>query len=474
MSDLAIMMAGHISIPIYPTLGADSIFQILTHSESKAIIIGKLDDYKSQKAGIPDIHKISISLYGEREGEIWEDLLNNEYPPLEIHKQQPDDLATIIYTSGTTGTPKGVMHTVNNFMVAANTFKEAVDLPEHPRFFSYLPLGHIAERVGIEMFGLVNGATISFAESLDTFAADLEATQPHTFFAVPRIWSKFQEKILENLPQKKLDTLMRIPLLNTIIKKKLKKKLGLSSAVTIISGAAPLAVSLIDWYKKIGIKILQGYGMTEDCIISHINLPDKNRTGSVGQALEGVKTKLTAEGELCLHNGCLMQGYFKNPEITVEVFTEDGYLKTGDIGEYDHDGYFFITGRAKDQFKTDKGKYISPAPIELELSKNLDIEQICIVGTGIPQPIALVTTSLIAKEKSRSALSESLLASIEAINPSLDKHEKIEKIIIMKEDWTVENGLATPTLKVKRNSIEKIHQPYYLSWFENPDKVIFE
>jgi long-chain acyl-CoA synthetase len=156
------------------------------------------------------------------------------------------------------------------------------------------------------------------------------------------------------------------------------------------------------------------------------------------------------------------------------MFDEEGFLKTGDIGEYDHDGYLIITGRVKDQFKTDKGKYISPAPIELELLKNPDIEQVCLVGMGIPQPIALVLPSLVARGKPKKELIASLQKTLEELNPELDKHEQIEKIVVMKEDWSVDNGLLTPTLKVKRNQLEKIHMGYYKSWFENEDRIIFE
>jgi len=474
MADIAIMMAGHISIPIYPTLQADSIQQILEHSESKAIIIGKLDNYESQKDGIPDIHKISVELYGINENYTWEGLLMQHKPIQNVLKPDPSNLITIIYTSGTTGNPKGVMHSFANFTYASNTILDILILPEHPKFFSYLPLSHIAERVGIELSGIFRGASITFAESLETFAHNLEATQPHLFFAVPRIWAKFQEKLLENIPQKKLNNLLSIPIIKSIIKKKIKKKLGLSEAVLMISGAAPLAVSLMDWYKKIGVTILQGYGMTEDCILSHFNLPEDNRIGTVGRAVKGVTAKLSSEGEICILNNCLMKGYYKNPEDTASSFDEEGYLKTGDIGEYDHDGFLTITGRIKDQFKTDKGKYISPAPIELELSKNPNIEQICIVGMGIPQPILLVVPTAEAKNLDRQELSKNLINMIKSINPSLEKHEKIEKVIIMKEDWTVENGLITPTLKVKRNQVEKIHMPMYKSWFDSKEKVIFE
>tara|TARA_R110002049_G_scaffold275596_3_gene453706 strand:+ start:16465 stop:18102 length:1638 start_codon:yes stop_codon:yes gene_type:complete len=472
ISDLAIMMAGYISIPIYPSLTSETVSLILNHSESKAVIIGKLEDYESQKQGIPDIPKIGIGLYAINDGEQWENLLEAHSPLQDVYTQKPDDLHTIIYTSGTTGTPKGVMHTVENFMNSSNNLLSRINLEDQPRVFSYLPIAHIAERL-LETFTLIHGGQVSFPESLQTFAADLEKTQPHIFFAVPRIFAKFQEKILEKIPQKKLGMLLKTPILNGIIKNKLKTKLGLREASIVVSGAAPLSASIMEWYKTIGIEIMQLYGMTEDCCLSHGNYAGVNRIGTVGKAQNEVDIKLSPEGEILIKNNCLMKGYFKAPEMTAEVF-EDGYFKTGDIGEYDHEGYLTITGRVKDQFKTDKGKYISPTPIELQLSGNTDIEQICIVGTGIPQPIALVILSEIGKAKSKGDVSNSLIASVNKVNPSLEKHEKIEKVVIMKEDWTVDNGLTTPTLKVKRNAIEKIHQPFYKEWFNKDNKVIFE
>ena len=152
------------------------------------------------------------------------------------------------------------------------------------------------------------------------------------------------------------------------------------------------------------------------------------------------------------------EGYYKEEEMTSEVFTEDGFLRTGDIGEYDHDGFLWITGRIKDQFKTDKGKYISPAPIELEMMKNSDIDQVCVVGTGIPQFSAVIVLSDTGKEKEQAALIESLEQTIKVLNPTLESVAKIQKIVVMKEDWTIDNGLLTPTMKIKRNRVEKIHQ----------------
>ena len=474
MADLAIMMSGNTSVPIYPTLQAETIEFVLDHSEAKAIIVGKLMDFKSQKSAINNMPVISVEMYGIKEEHTWENLITQNEPLQNTIKLEPEDLITIIYTSGTTGNPKGVMHTVGSFTNASNTFLKVMALKSHPKFFSYLPLSHIAERIGLEIGSMFRGASMTFSESLETFAYNLETTQPDLFFAVPRIWAKFQEKILLGLPQQKLSKMLRFPIIGGLVKKKIKKKLGLSKATHIYSGAAPIAVSLLEWYKKLNITILQGYGMTEDCIVSHSSLPEANRIGAVGKKMLGAKTKLSSEGEICILNNCLMKGYYKEPEQTAEVFDDEGYLKTGDIGEYDHDGYLTITGRAKDQFKTDKGKYIFPAPIELELSKNSNIEQICIVGMGIPQPIVLIVPSQIAIIKNKEELSENLISAIREINLTLEKDEKIEKAVIMKEEWTVENGLMTPTLKIKRSRVEKIHMQMYKSWFDAEDKVIFE
>lgn len=474
MADLAITMAGCVSIPIYPTLAAETLGYVLEHSESKALIVGKLDDYSKQKSGVPNIPIISIEAYGESDGTTWESIVEKTEPMQDPVIMNGDDLYTIIYTSGTTGLPKGVMHKVSSFAQVSNNFDNILDSPTNPSFFSFLPLCHVAERCVIEGVGIWKGATFSFPESLDTFAEDLSIAEPMVFFAVPRIWGKFQEGILKKMPQKKLDKMLKIPILSGIVKKKIQKKLGLQKAQLVASGAAPLAVSVMEWYDKIGIKINQGYGMTEDCILSHYNLPGANKFGTVGKPTNGVTSKLSEEGEILIKSDALMLGYYKEPEKTAEMFTEDGFLRTGDVGEFDHDGYLMITGRVKDQFKTDKGKYVAPAPIELEYTKNTDIEQICLVGMGIPQPMALVVPSEIGLKKSKEELAESLEATMRAINPTLEAYEKVMKVVVMKEQWTVDNGLLTPTMKIKRNQVEKIHMPMYKDWFGMDGAVIWE
>ena len=478
MADLAIMMAGHISVPLYANSSAASIKQILEHSETAFIFIGKLDDYENQKKGIPaNVQKISTSLYGINDGLLWEDILSSQKPIDNPLERGSEELLTIMYTSGTTGIPKGVMFNSKAFdhttEILIKYLRKWETLPEHPRLFSYLPLCHIAERNLTEMLAFYSGASISFVETLESFGRDLASVQPDLFFGVPRIWAKFQEKILEKMPQKKLDTLLKIPIINNIVKKSITKKLGLSKAGLKGTAAAPIPVSLLHWFDKLGIRLREIYGMTENCALSHANQKEIH-FGTVGPAMESVEVRFTDEHEILTRHAALMMGYYKEPAMTAEVMTADGYLRTGDQGSVDADGFLTITGRVKDLFKTDKGKYISPAPIEMKLMKNSDIEQVCVVGMGIPQPIALVNLSAIGKSKSKEEIMQSLSASLIEVNPTLEHYEHLRKVVIMKEEWTINNGLMTPTLKVKRNDVEKIHLPKYPIWYAQSTTVVWE
>ncbi|MBY0536175.1 MAG: AMP-binding protein [Chitinophagaceae bacterium] len=475
MSDLAIMMTGAVSVPIYPSLSAHAIEPILKHSGTKIVIVGKLDDFSTQEAGIPaNVKVISVNRYGVKLGESWEQLSNTEAAIQNIYDWQPEDLLTIIYTSGTTGVPKGVMHRAYSFAITLPVAFREFSLPYAPNLFSYLPMSHIAERLGLEINALYHQGTLHFAESLKTFPQNLKDTQPDLFFAVPRIWAKFQEGVLKKLPQKKLDLFLKIPILSSIIKNKIKTNLGLKKATHIFSGAAPISVDMLKWFEKIGITIYQAYGMTEDAIYAHFNRPGVNKFGSVGKKISGLESKISLDGEVLVKSEGNMRGYYKEPEITAAAFDEEGYLRTGDIGHYDEEGFLFLTGRLKDQFKTDKGKFISPAPIELEISKNEFIEMNAVVGMGIPQPIALVVLSAAGKAAPKEELIQSLESTLKQLNPELEHHEQVKKIVIMKEDWSIENNMLTPTLKIKRNELEKLKVPIYPKWYEQKGAVIWE
>ena len=476
MSDLAIMMAGHISVPLYPTIPADLIRYCLEHCEAKVAFIGKLDDWSKQKSGLPDhVKGISYPLWTEPGYENWNDIIAKNEPYIDNYIPKGSDIATIIYTSGTTGLPKGVVQTIHAFSYAATwALTEMKDLSSNERFFSYLPLSHIAERMLVEMGGLYCGATISFAESLDSFPANLKDTKPTVFLAVPRIWTKFQMGILSKMPQSRLNILLKVPIINGVIKKKIKEGLGLDQAKYLLTGAAPMPVVTMNWFEKIDFIICEAYAMTENCAYSHLTRKDNRKPGTVGTLMPNCEMRFSEEGEIQVKSDCTMLEYFKEPEKTKEAITEDGFLCTGDQGEVDSNGFLKITGRVKDIFKTDKGKYVAPAPIELELSKNTFIEQVCVVGANLPQTMALVVLSEDGKKEDKAALCESLEQTMNEINHGLDKHEKMKKMIVMREEWTIDNNLLTPTMKVKRNVLEKAKTPNYEKWYAEKDTVIWE
>jgi long-chain acyl-CoA synthetase len=323
------------------------------------------------------------------------------------------------------------------------------------------------------MGGMYSGGQVYFAESLDTFNKDLLAAQPTIFLAVPRIWTKFKGAILSKMPQKKLNIFLKIPILSGIVKKKIQTNLGLNQVRHVISGAAPIAPSLLEWYQKLGLDIQEAYGMTENAAYSHSNPKGKCKIGTVGTVMPGVDCRISDIGEILVKSKATMVGYYKQPAQTKETMTDDGYLKTGDQGEIDAEGFLKITGRVKDIFKTAKAKYVAPSPIELKLSKNPYIEQVCVVGTGMPQPMALIVLTEEGAKTERSEVAESLKATFAEVNPTLENHEKLKKAIIMKEAWTVENDLLTPSLKIKRNPLEKQFSPSYDTWYEDKEAVVW-
>ena len=465
LCDLAIMMAGHVSVPLYPNLTPASIGYILKHSDAVLLFVGKIDDWQSMKPGVPEgMSCISFPFCSHPEYENWNDIIKKQEPLQQNFQRNPDEVGTIIYTSGTTGEPKGVVHLFNNFSFTTLNAIPQLGFTAGSRFFSYLPLSHSAERSLVEMGSLYSGGEIFFLESVPKFSKNLRDAKPTEFLAVHHIWKKIQERILKMIPQKRLDILLQLPLVSGWLKRMIKNEIGLRYANNIIAGASPTPVELMEWFAKIGIHIQEAYGMTENWSYSHVNRKDQINQGFVGRPLPGVETRISDNGEIQVKHPGLMKGYYKDPEKTAETFTEDGFLKTEDVGYLDDTGYLKITGRLKDIFKTAKGNYVTPSPIEMNLSGNENIEMACVVGNLLPQPIALIVLSETGKNKPSQVLHKELETLFNDLNKSLNIYDRLSKMVMIHDIWNVEQGILTPTFKIKRNEIEKKYSAYYSIW----------
>lgn len=473
ITDLAIMMAGHISVPVYATAGQETIRYILNHSNCKAVFIGKLDDTQNQCAAIPDdVLRIAFP-YGDIPARYrWHEML--QQPPLASSPvPAADDTMSIIYTSGSTGNPKGVINTFAAYSWSCQTLINALDSDRRERMVSYLPLAHITERVYIEGASLYLGCSVSFVESLDTFVDDIKAVQPTIFISVPRLWTRFQMGVLAKIPPKKLNRLLNIPLLNKIVARKIRQQLGLDSVRIFGSGSAPISPATLHWYQRIGINICEGWGMSENNGLGTLSYPFRaDKVGCIGHPYDGLSLRISDEGEIQLQGPCVMDEYYLEPEKTAETFTDDGWLKTGDKGTVDEDGYVSITGRLKEIFKTAKGKYVAPVPIEAELMENPLIEQICVTGTNLKQPIALVVLTPEARHHNISHISHSLEKTLRQVNSRLESHAVLDRLVVIQDNWSVDNGLLTPTLKIKRHLIEGKYQD--LIQHDHTDTVCFQ
>ena len=474
ITDLAIWMAGHVSVPLYPNLTAESVRQVLEHAEARVAFIGKLDDWPAMAPGVPQgVTRVALPLHPQGDFDLhWADLQACA-PIQDTPRNQADQLATIIYTSGTTGAPKGVMHNFGNFGFAASKAIALFGVNESDRGLSYLPLCHVAERMFIELSSLYGGMTVFFAESLDTFVDDLRRARPTVFFGVPRIWTKFQMGVYAKMPAAKLDRLLSIPLLGRLVGKKVLRGLGLDAVRFALSGAAPVPDELLAWYRRMGLELQEVYGMTENCGYSHVCRLGSYKKGWIGQNSPGVEVRISEEGEVLVRSGATMQGYYKEPGKTAEALTEDGFLRTGDKGEQDADGNLRLTGRIKEIFKTSKGKYVAPAPIENRLAVHNHIEQVCVVGDGLPQPLALCVLAEAARKEPREQLESSLQLLLQDTNRTLDRHEQLNGLVLVSDVWAVENGFLTPTLKIKRASVEAAYGPHFAAWGERGEAVLW-
>ena len=482
IADLAIMMAECISVPFYANLDAAKLNQVLQLGDVEVLFVGKVEGWANMKEGIPeDLHVIRFPDYPGYDkidrGQKWSNI-QSDYLPLENSPIPSfDDLWTIVFTSGTTGVPKGVMISyglLKNVTDSTVRYNNLQNKPRDNRYYSYLPMNHIAERMVVEANSLFWGGTIAFSENIESFARNLRDVKPTVFFGVPRIYTLFQQGVFAKIKPSSLNLMLQIPLLKGLIQKKIQKELGLDQTRVRVVGAAPMSISDKNWWRKIGLPISEGYGMTENLGVATFLPANEDRPGSIGKFYDGTKARIDPETEeLCIQCNWAMLGYYKDPERSLETI-KDGWLHTGDKGRIDKDGFVYLTGRVKDTFKTSKGKFIVPSPLEWEFSHNQDIDQICIAGRGLTQPMALVVPSELGRKKDKEALNKSLLRTLEKVNLKQPNYQKISHLVVVKDQWSPNNEILTPTLKVKRTKIDELYLDKMQTWSDSSHLIIWE
>jgi long-subunit acyl-CoA synthetase (AMP-forming) len=482
MAELAIWIAGGTTVAIFPTETAETIRYVLEHSGASLLFVGKLDIWEQQKPAVPaGLPCIALPLSPPNAFETWDAIIARTPPLTGRPARAGTDLAMLIYTSGSTGQPKGVMHSFERITAASlgivKEIKSRVGSEAHNRVLSYLPLAHVFERAWVECGSLVDGNThLYFAESLDTFLHDLNRARPTTFISVPRLWLKFQQGVFSKMPPKKLDRLLSIPILGRFVARKVLKGLGLDQALLAGSGSAPIPAELITWYRRLGLNLSEGYAMTEDFAYSHNSTDAINAPGYVGVPMPGVQVRLSEEGEVLIKSPGQMVGYYKRPDLDAESFTADGFFHTGDRGEIRADGLLKLTGRVKELFKTSKGKYVAPAPIENRLNAHPMIELSLVSGVGQSAAYAMVVLSENLRPQMgdaavRAKVQQALAELLREVNSAVADYEQLRMIVVAQEPWSIENGMLTPTMKIRRSRIEAEFDAKLAHWYSSQGPV---
>ena len=469
VADLAIMMADLVSVPLYPGQDVESAAYIFKHSESQLVLLGGFDQWRRADEAIPaNVERVAMIGCQVPCAHTLDDILATTAPIAGSPVCDPDSLWTLVYTSGTTGNPKGVMHHHITPGFVCPDLNLAFQNDAESRFFSYLPMSHIAERILVAMCGLYAGGSISFSEGLATFADEIRSVQPTFFFSVPRLWIKFKEGIDAKVPPA-----MQAHL-SAEQKQGIARQLGLGAAKFIITGSAPCPRDVQQWFIDMGILLRDGYGMTENCIhgVGWIH-NDQPVAGCVGKPFTGrIEVKLSDEGEILFRSKALMKGYYLEPEKTAEVL-RDGWYHTGDSGRFDEDGNLWITGRVSEVFKTTKGKFVRPIQLENHFGRSELLAQFCVFGHGLDQPVAVVTLSETGRTQDQAIVATQLGALLDAINAEVPPWERIAAVCVSGGEWTIDNGLLTPTMKLKRKAIEQAFRERVSGAVAAGEKVVF-
>ena len=522
VADMAAMTIGAVTVPVYPTSSPSQIAFILGHAEISVCVLSSAEQLAKVTAVAPDLPALRrvvvfdsaaaqdpppsiIGADGQPVSVVpWTDAVAEDIefePRLAAVRKladevRADDLATIVYTSGTTGTPKGVLLTHHNITTTIDMVEQVVPLGPDDRFLSFLPLSHIAERVVSHFGQIASGGETWFAHSYSTVASDILDCRPTVFFAVPRVWEKIRDSIqtaehamhgpkralVEKYHERAHDHFdamashveegfvprLEFGVLDRLVGQQIREKLGLDQARALFSGAAPIDPRLLEWLRGIGLDVGEVYGQTEVCGPTTITPLGHSRIGTVGKLLPGLNARVAADSEVLVRGPSVTSGYFRNAEATTALFDDDGWMRTGDLGTLDDDGYLRITGRKKDLMKTAQGKYIAPQDLELRLRSARFIGNAVVVADGRPFVSALLTLNpesvgpwaeYRGKPLSIEALSvdpdllAEVRADINAINEEVSPPEQIRSWWILPRDLTLTDGELTPTLKVVRSAV---------------------
>ena len=513
LSDMAILSVGAIDVPLYPSLPPNQIEYILNNCGAKGIIVSnmlQLGKIISIWQNLPELNLVIVMNKLEEPIEDVVDLnhakaegrqiLNDKPWILEGIKTEPEDIATIIYTSGTTGVPKGVMLTHHNICENVKSCAAVIRIDETDNCLSFLPLSHAYERTGGYYLMFACGAQIYLAESVETISLNISEARPTLIFTVPRLFDRMKTSVLKaatsegGMKQKiffwavrtgekyhrqhaegKVSSIVGLQhgLAEKLVYSKIRKKFG-GRLRYFVSGGAALPQKTGEFFQSIGITILEGFGLTETSPVTHINRPEKVKFGTVGPAVRNVEVKIAEDGEILLKGPNIMKGYWKDEAATAEVI-RNGWFHSGDIGEIDKDGYLKITDRKKHIIVTSGGKNIAPLPIENLILDSPFVDQVMIIGEKRPFLIALIVPDFpklkeFAAEHRISASSNRQLIDnkeilqiyeklLRNISRQLATHEKVRKFLLVDEAFTIDNGMMTPTLKLKRKEIIKKYIP---------------
>jgi long-chain acyl-CoA synthetase len=454
LADLAIITSGNITVSMFTTLPASTAQYIMDFTESRVLIVGETSNWEAVRQVLPEGITL-IALPGVELDEPhlkWEALLAEWPGRAPAYTCQPDDVISLVFTSGTTGLPKGVIQTHRSNLLPIARFRDTFGTRDEARYFSYLPLSHIAERQIVEFSSLTCCGEVSFNQSLETLAADLQRTRPHMFFGPPRVWEQLKQAVIGKFGGPEvLDQMLAQD--REGIGRLVLEGLGLEQVEYCLVAAAPTPPSLIHWWEQLGLILMEGFGQTEAMGVI-VSGHGSRRVGSIGKPIGEVEFLITDEGELAIRADGCTPGYYNQPEKTAELI-RDGWLHTGDKARVDEDGFVFLTGRVKEYFKTIQGKFVAPPPIEGEFAKNPHTEQHCLLGRGYSKTVMVAVLNEAAREQAEAEIAQAIHQAVESINASVEKHARIGAVILSRSEWTIDNEVLTPTLKIRRDKVEE-------------------